>query len=80
MFYEWAANPKNLPNVTVKVSSVEEYNAMDIYLESRFKNAKCIPNTQKIHCVIPGKDGTVYSKRFSNSTVVESHKIIKKCK
>lgn len=76
--YEWASKPTNLPNILVKFSSQECYNAARAKLESRFINSKPIVGTQQIHCVIPDNNGSLKVKEYSASEEYRICKIFKR--
>lgn len=75
--YEWASQPANVPGINVRYSSIDDYDAQKEILESRFKQFKTIPKTQKHHCIIPGPDGILKCKRYSLATEFTSHRIWK---
>ncbi|XP_074107699.1 uncharacterized protein LOC141532965 [Cotesia typhae] len=56
-FFEWVS--KNLTNINVRFSTVDAYNLIKDKLEDRFKNAKTIPATQKIHKISPLEDDVI---------------------
>ena len=64
-FYEWASQSVNLPQIKIRFSSKENYDLMKAELLDRFNSANTIPETQKIHCVIPSTNGIIKVKRFS---------------
>lgn len=75
-FFKWVS--KNLANINVRFSTVDAYNLMKDKLEDRFKNAKTIPATQKIHKILPLEDGMVEVKSFSFSDQSLTHSTVKK--
>lgn len=77
-FFEWVS--KNLTNINVRFSTVDAYNLMKDKLEDRFKNAKTIPATQKIHKISPLEDEMVEVKSFSFSEQSLIHSTVKKRK
>lgn len=76
--FEWSS--KNLQNINIRFSKIEEYNIMKEKLEHRFSNAKPIPATQKIHKITPLTNYVVEVKPFSNSDKFTLHSTIKKSK
>lgn len=75
--FDWASQSTNLPNIVVKFSPKSDYDRAKDMLENRFKIGKPIPGTQKIHCVLPQPDGTVFVKPFSACEEHKCHKILK---
>ncbi|XP_044594836.1 uncharacterized protein LOC123272201 [Cotesia glomerata] len=77
-FFEWASDPDNLPNIMVKFSPIEDYEAAANDLNERFLKTKPIVGTHQIHCVIPDKNGCLIVKNFSNSNEYRICKIFKR--
>ena len=77
-FFEWSS--QNQPNINIRFSKIEEYNKMKVKLEDRFRNAKPIPATHKIHKMTPLSNCIVEVKAFSHSDKLTYHSTIKKSK
>lgn len=75
--HQWAAQPANVPSITVRYSSIDDYNSQKEILESRFKQMKAIPKTQKYHCIIPELDGILQCKRYSLAADFLTHRVCK---
>lgn len=76
--FTWASQPNNLPNIAVQFSPLDDYTVASDSLVSRFAKTKSITGTQKVHCVIPTKDGCLMVKNFSNSTESKLCKLFKR--
>lgn len=76
--FAWASAPDNLPNMTVKFASEEDYNKTVNDLTERFAKTKPITGTQQLHSIIPDKDGSLYVRKYSNSEEYRTCKIFKR--
>ncbi|XP_066600762.1 uncharacterized protein [Prorops nasuta] len=76
--YEWASKLVNLPNITIKFSSVKNYYNAAEKLKSRYSSIKPIIGTQKLHCIIPTENGTLIVKDFSTSSESKICKLFKR--
>lgn len=75
--YNWANQPSILPNMAVEFSEEQFYHREKLNIEKRFENVKRIPHLQKIHYVIPERNGSVIVKDYSSSTIHKIYKILK---
>ncbi|XP_066585899.1 uncharacterized protein [Prorops nasuta] len=78
--YDWAVKPNSLPNIHVDFLSNERYIQAKELLQIRYKRAKTITGTQKYHCVIPNRNGTLKFKEFSLSSEFQIHNLLKHVK
>lgn len=78
--YDWAKQPENLRNITLKFSSQEDYDGAKLFLTKWYESAKKIPGIQKLYCVIPQKEGIIFGKRTSFAAKQQRIQILKKNK
>ncbi|KAJ8877037.1 hypothetical protein PR048_021489 [Dryococelus australis] len=62
-------------NIHLVYSTTNVYNSSEKKLSPRFQDAKTIPCTQKIHCVIPLSETTVTTRLYSLSDGGKVHNI-----
>ena len=59
--FEWAVD--NISGITFKYCSCEEYKSEELLLEQRFKLARTIPGTRKLHSFVPVTRNTIATNR-----------------
>ncbi|XP_024889361.1 uncharacterized protein LOC112465839 [Temnothorax curvispinosus] len=77
--FNWANEPGTLPSITVKYWDKKNYKIAAEFLTDRYDKTKRIPQTQRVHCVIPShtKNYELIVKDYSFSNDYTEHKIIK---
>lgn len=76
--FNWANTPGRLPSITVKYWEKEKYDLAANYLKDRFENTCKIPQTQRVHCVIPIADEKLITKNYSFAEDYSEHRLMKK--
>jgi|NitcycUWG06A4a12_1032807.scaffolds.fasta_scaffold00005_1 hypothetical protein len=75
--FNWVNEPGTLPSITVKYWDKINYEIATEFLTGRYDQTKRIPQTQRVHCVIPSTDYKLIVKDYSFSDNFTEHKIIK---
>ena len=71
--YEWAV--QNLPAISFKYCSVDDYKREEVLLEKRFDNSRTIPGTRKLHSFIPVSENKVCTRVYSLSTISKVERV-----
>lgn len=74
--YEWAIQAET--RIEFCFVDTIEYEIHENEQKERYKTVRPVPNTRKIHCIIPAENGQIGVKLFSNQSEISYVPILKK--
>ena len=71
--FDWAA--ENVPATFFQYCSLEDYKKEEIFLEKRFKQARTIPGTRRLHSFTPVSKTSTGTKEYSSSSSSKEERV-----
>ena len=71
--FDWAA--KNVQATFFQYCSLDDYKKAAIFLEKRFKQARTIPGTRRLHSFTPVSKTIISTKEYSSSTSLKEERV-----